>query len=80
VAADIPLLSLGIDSSAAVGIQHSIRLDLGAHLTASDLAHAVSLSDLAARLDAQLSSPASATGADEDFVRLYRWVSGSRVS
>jgi hypothetical protein len=85
VAADVPLTSLGIDSSAAVGIQQSIQVDLGAHLTASDLAHALSLADLAARLDSQLSSgsspgqAASPSAADEAFVRLYRWVSGSRV-
>ena len=55
VAADAPLLALGIDSYAAISIQHSIQANLGAHVTASDLAHAASLWGLAARLDEQIS-------------------------
>jgi len=51
ITADAPLSTLGIDSFGIIGIQHSIEADLGAHLTASDLAHAVSLADLAVRLD-----------------------------
>ncbi len=90
VAADVPLLALGVDSYAAISIQHTIRADLGTHLTASDLAYTASIAELAARLDSQLvpepparagdAPPASPPRpADGDFVRLYRWVSGSRV-
>jgi acyl-CoA synthetase (AMP-forming)/AMP-acid ligase II len=53
---DMPLLALGIDSYAAVSIQHAIRSDLQAHVTASDLAYAASVADLAARLDEQLTA------------------------
>ena len=91
LAADAPLLALGIDSCAAISIQQSIQADLGAHVTASDLAHADSLCDLATRLDEQLSAnvppsraevPASAPvpgSAGPGPVRLYCWASGSRV-
>jgi acyl-CoA synthetase (AMP-forming)/AMP-acid ligase II len=91
LAADAPLLALGIDSCAAISIQQSIQADLGAHVTASDLAHAASLCDLATRLDEQLSAnvppsqaevPASAPApgsAGSGPVRLYCWASGSRV-
>jgi Phosphopantetheine attachment site len=91
LAADAPLLALGIDSYAAISIQQSILADLGAHVTASDLAHAASLCDLATRLDEQLSAdippsraevPASAPvsgSAGSGPVRLYCWASGSRV-
>ena len=93
VAADAPLLILGIDSCAAISIQHSIQANLRVRVTASDLAHAASLSELAVRLDEQIRAdaqpsraevPASAsvprpTVMDSEPVRLYCWVSGSRV-
>jgi acyl-CoA synthetase (AMP-forming)/AMP-acid ligase II/aryl carrier-like protein len=60
VATDAPLLALGVDSCAMVRIQHSIETDLGAHLTASDLAHAATLEDLAIRLNGQLEIAAAA--------------------
>jgi acyl-CoA synthetase (AMP-forming)/AMP-acid ligase II/acyl carrier protein len=94
VAADAPLLTLGVDSYAVISIQHSIQADLGVHVTASDLAHAASITDLAHRLDEQTGArapapqievPAPAWPPDpavkhNSHVRLYCWVSGSRVA
>ena len=51
---DAPLLALGVDSAAMIRIQHSIQTDLEVHLTASDLAQAMSIGDLAVRLDERL--------------------------
>jgi acyl-CoA synthetase (AMP-forming)/AMP-acid ligase II len=93
VAADAPLLALGLDSYAAITIQHSIQADLGAHVTASDLAHAASIKDLARRLDEEIggqapappievpapASPPDLSVTEKSHVRLYFWVSGSRV-
>lgn len=87
VAVDAPLLALGIDSLAAVSIQHSIQADLATHVTASDLAHSASLRDLAARLDERLSAdrPPVPSGVRAPVsglapVRHYCWVKGSRVA
>jgi acyl-CoA synthetase (AMP-forming)/AMP-acid ligase II len=94
VAADAPLLAFGIDSYAVICIQHSIQADLGVHVTASDLAHAASTTDLAGRLDERiggeapapqievpgLASPPDLTVKENSRVRLYCWVSGLRVS
>jgi acyl-CoA synthetase (AMP-forming)/AMP-acid ligase II len=92
-AAEVPLLALGLDSYAAISIQYSIQADLGAHVTASDLTHAASITDLAGRLDGQIgwaasaprievpapASPPGLTVAENPHVRLYCWVGGSRV-
>lgn len=90
VAAEAPLLTLGIDSYAAISIQHSIRADLATHVTASDLAGVGSLGDLAARLDQRLSPagpPAPPAAAqvrapvsEAPPVRHYCWIKGSRVA
>jgi acyl-CoA synthetase (AMP-forming)/AMP-acid ligase II len=72
---DAPLLALGVDSYAVISIQHSIETDLGVHLTASDLTRAASTEELAVRLHKEISADA----APADLVRLYCWVSGSRV-
>jgi acyl-CoA synthetase (AMP-forming)/AMP-acid ligase II len=93
-AAEVPLLALGIDSYAAISIQYSIQADLGAHVTASDLTRAASITDLAGRLDEQIgraapaprievpapASPPGLTVAEKSHARLYCWVGGSRVS
>ena len=54
VPADVPLLALGVDSLAVIGIQNSIEADLGAPVTVSELADAGSLADLAVRLSEQV--------------------------
>ena len=54
VAADTPLLALGIDWLAVNSIRHSIEADLGAHVTVSDLVHSTSLADLAILVDEQV--------------------------
>jgi hypothetical protein len=89
--ADVPPLALGIDSYAAVSIQHSVRRDLQAHVTASDLAHAASVADLAARLDERITAGAEPPQdavpgpspeqheTDQAPVRVYCWTGGSRV-
>lgn len=90
--AGVPLLALGIDSYAVVSIQHSIRRDLQAHVTAADLAHAASVADLAARLDERITAHAEPPpqelvpeqqseqrAADREPVRVYCWTGGSRV-
>jgi Phosphopantetheine attachment site len=73
--ADAPLLVLGVDSCAMLTIQHSIEADLGVHLTISDLAGAVNVAALAARLADSFGRPTR----DPEGVRLYCWVSGTRV-
>jgi acyl-CoA synthetase (AMP-forming)/AMP-acid ligase II len=87
--ADTPLLALGLDSCAVINIQHVIQTDLGARITAADLAHAISVADLAVRLEEQLTAPPRAASAaappqepavtDMASARLYCWVRGSRV-
>ena len=81
--ADVPPLALGIDSYAAMSIQHSVRRDLQAHVTASDLAHAASVADLAARLDERITAgtelPQDQPETDQALVRVYCWTGGSRV-
>lgn len=62
VVADARLPALGIDSYAVISIQHSIEADLGAHVTASDLAHAANITDLAVRLDEQIRADATPSG------------------
>jgi acyl-CoA synthetase (AMP-forming)/AMP-acid ligase II len=52
--ADLPLHTLGVDSHAMIRIQQSIEADLGVHLTASYLARAACIEDLAIRLDERL--------------------------
>lgn len=92
IAADVPLLAVGIDSCAALSIQYSIRMDLGVHVTMARLARGVTIADLAALLDEQFSAavplaaseapapvpPAAPAEAKSD-VRLYCWTNGSRV-
>ena len=58
---DAPLLALGVDSCAMVSIQHSIRADLDVHLTATDLAQASSISDLAIRLNERVAMVAASS-------------------
>jgi acyl-CoA synthetase (AMP-forming)/AMP-acid ligase II len=52
--ADVPLLVLGVDSYAMIYIQHSVKTDLGVHLTMADLSQAVSLTELAGWVDERL--------------------------